>query len=49
MERKKLLTYSWLTGEGVGSVVIMVVVLEVEEEKDCYFFVSSYSIFFYMS
>ena len=35
IERKKLLTCSWLTGEGIGGVVIRVVVLEVdEEEKD---------------
>jgi len=51
IERKKLLTCSWLTSKGVGGVVIMVVVLEVEkEEKDmnCYF-VSFCSVFFYMS
>jgi len=34
MERKKLLTCSWLTGEGVGGVVMRVVVLEVDEEED---------------
>ena len=34
MERKKLLTCSWLTGEGVGGVVIRVVVLEVDDEED---------------
>jgi len=34
MERKKLLTCSWLTGDGVGGVVIRVVVLEVDEEED---------------
>jgi len=34
MERKKLSTCSWLTGEGVGGVVTRVVVLEVEEEED---------------
>ena len=36
MERKKLLTCSWLTGEGVGvgGVVTRVVVLEVDEEED---------------
>jgi len=33
MERKKLLTCSWLT-EGVGGVVIKVVALEVEEEEE---------------
>jgi len=39
MERKKLLTCSWLTGEGVGGVVMRVVVLEVDEEEEdmnCY-------------
>ena len=34
MERKKLLTCSWLTGDGVGGVVTRVVVLEVDEEED---------------
>ena len=34
MERKKLLTCSWLTGEGVGGVVMKVVVLEVDEEEE---------------
>ena len=34
MERKKLLTCSWLTGEGVGGVVIRVVVLEVDEKEE---------------
>jgi len=34
MERKKLLTCSWLTGEGVGGVVMRVVVLEVDEEEE---------------
>ena len=34
MERKKLLTCSWLTGEGVGDIVIRVVVLEVDEEGE---------------
>jgi len=34
IERKKLLTCSWLTGEGVGGVVTRVVVLEVEEEEE---------------
>jgi len=33
IERKKLLTCLWLTGKGVGGVVIMVVVLEVKKEK----------------
>ena len=33
MERKKLLTCSWLV-DGVGDVVIRVVVLENEEEED---------------
>jgi len=33
MERKKLFTCSWLT-DGVGGVVMRVVVLEVEEEED---------------
>jgi len=51
MERKKLLTCSWLTGEGVGGVVIRVIVLEVEEEEEdmnlLYCFVSSVSVFFY--
>ena len=32
MERKKLLTCSWLTGDGVGGVVMRVVVLDEEEE-----------------
>jgi len=34
MERKKLLTCSWLTGEDVGGVVIKVVVLEVDKEEE---------------
>ena len=34
MERKKLLTCSWLTGEGVGGVVMKVVVLEVNKEEE---------------
>ena len=34
MERKKLLTCSWLTGEGVGGMVMRVVVLEVNEEEE---------------
>jgi len=34
MERKKLLTCSWLTGEGVGGVVIRVVALEVGKEEE---------------
>ena len=34
MERKKLLTCSWLTGDGVGGVVTRVVMLEVDEEED---------------
>jgi len=34
MERKKLSTCSWLTGEGVGSVVMRVVVLEVDEKEE---------------
>ena len=34
MERKKLLTCSWLTGEGVGGMVMRVVVLEVDEEEE---------------
>jgi len=34
MERKKLLTCSWLTGEGAGGVVMRVVVLEVDEEEE---------------
>ena len=34
MERKKLLTCSWLTGDGVGGVVTRVVVLEMDEEED---------------
>jgi len=34
IERKKLLTCSWLTSEGVGGMVIGVVVLEVDEEKE---------------
>jgi len=34
MERKKLSVCSWLAGEGVGGVVMRVVVLEVEEEED---------------
>ena len=34
MERKKLLTCSWLTGEGVGGVVIRVVALKVDEEEE---------------
>jgi len=34
MERKKLLTCSWLTGEGVGGVVMGVVVLEADEEEE---------------
>jgi len=34
MERKKLLTCSWLTGEGVDGVVIRVVALEVDEEEE---------------
>jgi len=34
MERKKLLTCSWLTGDGVGGVVMRVVVLEVDEEEE---------------
>ena len=33
IERKKLLTCSWLTGEGIGDVVTRVVVLEVEEKE----------------
>jgi len=33
MERKKLLTCSWLT-DGVGGVVIRVIVLEVEDEEE---------------
>jgi len=51
MERKKLLTYSWLTGEGVGGVVIEVVVLEADEEEEdmncCVALASSVSVFFY--
>ena len=34
IERKKLLTCSWLTGESVGGVVTMVVVLELEEKEE---------------
>jgi len=34
IERKKLLTCSWLASENVGGVVTMVVVLEVEEEEE---------------
>ena len=34
IERKKLLTCSWLTSEGVSSVVTRVVVLEVDKEKE---------------
>jgi len=33
MERKKLLTYSWLA-DSVGGIVIRVVTLEVEEEEE---------------
>jgi len=50
IERKKLLTCSWLTGEDVGGVVTRVVVLEVEEEEDinfCCYFPSSVFVFFY--
>ena len=39
IKRKKLLTCSWLTGEGVGGVVTIVVVLELEEKEEdmkCY-------------
>jgi len=50
MERKKLLTCSWLV-DGIGGVVIRVVMLEVEEEeKDincCVVLVSFVSVFFY--
>ena len=50
MERKKLLTCSWLVN-GVGSMVTRVVMLEVEkEEKDinyCVVLVSFVSVFFY--
>jgi len=50
MERKKLLTFSWLV-DSVGGVVTRVVMLEVEEEeKDincCIVLVSFVSIFFY--
>ena len=34
MERKKLLTCSWLTGEGIGGVVMRVVVLEVDKKEE---------------
>ena len=49
MERKKLLTCSWLTGEGIGGVVMRVVVLEMdekEEDMNCWL-TSSVSVFFY--
>jgi len=51
MERKKLLTCSWLTGEGVGGMVMGVVVLEVDEKEEdmncCVTLASSVSVFFY--